>query len=149
MGNRRSRSALFLMEQLIVVAVFALCAEACVRILTASYFMATETRDLSNALRTAESAAECYKAVSGDIGKLAEVLGGSEGYDGTGAAIIYYDNDWLVCDANDAMFMLRVVGGLPNAGLPTLLSGDLTIEKVTEEPSETIVALKLAANTSG
>jgi len=42
---RRSRSTLFLMEQLIVIAVFAICAAACVKILTTSYFMAKQTRD--------------------------------------------------------------------------------------------------------
>ena len=141
--NQRSRSTLFLMEQLIVVAIFAICAAACVRILTASYFMATETREMSNAIRTAESSAECYKAVSGDIGKAAQVLGGSSvSIDGSAAAVVYYNKDWRVCGEGEAHYVLRLVSGGDAAGAAKLLPGELSIEKLT---GEEIIAFSVAA----
>ena len=131
------------MEQLIVVATFAICAAACVKILTASYFMAIETRDISNAIRTAESSAECYKAVSGDIGKTAEILGGSAvNVDGLPAAVIYYDKDWQACGENDAAYMLRLVSGDAASGSSALRTGELSVEKLT---GEEILAFTLAA----
>ena len=143
MVNRRSRSALFLMEQLIVVAIFAVCAAACVKILTESFLIAQDTRDLSNAIHAAESGAESYKAVSGDIGKAAEILGGSsDAVDGATAAIVYYDGDWLVCGEEDAAYILRVVGDDPNAGQRSLLTGEVSVEKTT---GETIYAITVAA----
>ena len=132
--NRRSRSTLFLMEQLIVVAVFAICAAACVRILSASYFMATETKEMNNAIRVAESSAESYKATEGDLQKTAEVLGGSTvSINGSTAAVVFYDKDWHVCSESDAQYMLRMVKE-PTADAPaTLHSGVLSIEKLTGE----------------
>ena len=139
--NRRSRSTLFLMEQLIVVATFALCAAACVRILTSSYFMATETRDINNAIRAAETGAECYKAVSGNIGEMARILGGhAVSIDGAAAAVMYYDKEWEACNEQDAYYMLRIVSG--DTGPAALSSGELSVEKLT---GEEILAFPVAA----
>ena len=130
--NRRSGSTLFLMEQLIVVATFAICAAACIKILTASYIMAADASDISNAIRAAETGAECYKAVSGDIGEMARILGGGAVViDGASAAVIYYDKDWTACEEQDAYYMLRLISGKP--GPAALLSGELSVEKLTGE----------------
>ena len=142
--DRRSRSTLFLMEQLIVVAVFAICAAACVRILTASYYMANETRDISNAIEAAENGAERYKAVSGDISKTAELLGGRPvDIEGAAAAVIYYNKDWRVCAEKDAVYLLSLKSGGSVSGQATLLSGELSVEKLG---GDVIIAFPLAAN---
>ena len=73
MGTR-SRATLFLMEQLVVILVFALCAATCVRIFSGSYIMASESRDRKNALVIAESVAEVYKSVGGNLGQLTNFL---------------------------------------------------------------------------
>ena len=129
--NRRSGSTLFLMEQLIVVAIFAICAAACVKILTESYFMATDSRNMSNAIQAAESCAECYKAAAGDIGKVAELLGGKT--ESAAAATVYYDKDWLVCGEGHAVYKMRLTSGPPEEGLVSLYSGELSVEKLTGE----------------
>ena len=141
--NYRSKSTLFLMEQLIVVAIFAICAAACVRILTESYFMATETRQMNNAIRAAENGAECFKAVLGDVTRTAEILGGRyESIDGAGAAVVYYDRDWRTCAESDAHYILRLVGGIAESGPLALQPGELSIEKLT---GEEILAFSVAA----
>ena len=122
------------MEQLIVVATFALCAAACIKILTASYFMATVTRDTNNAIRAAESSAECYKAVSGDLGKTAEIMGGTNVMvGGSAAAVVYYDKDWALCGEQDAAYVLKIVSGSAAGATSGLAAGDLTVEKLTGE----------------
>jgi len=142
--ERRSRSTLFLMEQLIVVAVFAICAAACVRILTASYYMATDTRDIGNAIEAAENGVERYKAVSGDIGVTARLLGGSPvTIDGTPAAVVYYDKDWSICTAEDEPeYILSLKNNGSGAGASTLLQGELSVVKKT---GEVIIAFPIAA----
>ena len=144
--NSRSRSTLFLMEQLIVVAIFAISAAACVRILAASYFTATESNDLSNAIHAAESAAESYKAVMGDINKTAEILNGNAvSIEGRDAVIVYYDKDWRVSGHSDANFALRLVES-SSANKPAgLMSGELTVEKLT---GEEIIAFPVAVAAS-
>jgi len=141
--NRRSKSTLFLMEQLIVVAVFAICAAACVRILTESYFMATDSRNLGNAIQAAESGAECYKAVGGDVAKVAEILGGtSAGTAGAGTAFIYYDENWMVCRDAVAEYRMRVVSSTANVGAVKLFPGELSVEKLS---GEVIMAFTITA----
>ena len=129
--SSRSKSTLFLIEQLIVVAVFAICATACIRILTNAYFYAVDARDTSNALHAAESGAESFKAVSGDFRKAAELLGGTVGIvDGADALIVYFDESWQAGGESGAAFVLRLVDGRQAA---QLFSGSLSVERVTGE----------------
>jgi len=141
--NKRSRSTLFLIEQLIVVAVFAICSAACARILTSAYFTAKESKDLSNAVLVAENAAESYKAVAGDIGKVVELLGGISTTAGDSAtAVIYYDKHWQVCAIEEADYSLSVISEEPGPRSPGLLSGEIRVEKLT---GQELAALKVAA----
>ena len=144
--NNRSRSTLFLIEQLIVIAVFALCAAACARILTSAYFSANESRDLGNALHIAESGAECFKAAGGDIGKVAQVLGGVTISNfpeyGVSSAVVFYDSKWLVCKEDNADYrLLLAIERDPPPDL-TLITGSLIVEKLT---GDEIIALSIAA----
>ena len=140
--NNRSRSTLFLIEQLIVIAVFALCAAACVRILADSYFTANNSRDLSNALLVAESGAESFKAAGGDVGSTASLMGGTAEKSGaTGTAIVYFDRQWQVCGESAAFYKLSLACTDP-AERPALYEGELLVEKITGEEliSLTVVA---------
>ena len=58
----RSRSTLFLMEQLIAIAVFAICAAVCVKILFVAHQKTVDAVDTRYALIIAENAAEIFKA---------------------------------------------------------------------------------------
>jgi len=132
--NTRSRSTLFLIEQLIVIAVFAICAAACARILTSAYFSSRDSRDMSNAILVAESSAESFKATGGDTRKVAELLGGVNGtVNGNAAAIIYYDRQWTVCGFDDAYYRLVLVNEGLDSGFVYLLSGSLKVEMLTGE----------------
>ena len=130
------------MEQLIVIAVFAVCAAACVRILVDSYFVATRTRDSSYGVKVAQSGAECYKAVSGDIGKTAEILGGEYENLDRDTAIVHYDNDWRVCGEEYASYRLRLVERSVTDSSDELTQGELSVEKIT---GEIIVTFSVAA----
>jgi len=141
--NARSKSTLFLIEQLIVVAVFAICAAACTRILTASYFMATETRDLSNAIHVAESGAESFKAVGGDIGKAAYIMGGTAVGDGVAeAAVVYYDKHWQVSAEADAQYSLSLKARAPEPASPSLVPGELSVDDLA---GERLIGFEVAA----
>jgi len=142
--NQRSRSTLFLIEQLIVIAVFAICSAACVRILASAYLTARESKDVVNAILIAESGAESYKATAGDIGKTADILGGVTGTaGGAGEAVVYYDKQWKICGIDSAYYVFRLVGGKPDARTPSLSSGEIFVEKLT---GESLVSFKVAVN---
>jgi type II secretory pathway pseudopilin PulG len=74
--RERSKSTLFLIEQIIVIAVFAVCAAVCVKILTVSFLMTENAVDTRNALAVAESAAESFKAFNGDVERVFEIMSG-------------------------------------------------------------------------
>ena len=140
--NQRSRSTLFLIEQLIVVAVFAICSAACVRILTSAFLTARESKEMSSAILIAESAAESFKAFEGNAKKTAEFLDGTvENADSASAVIVYYNRQLSVCGKNDAYYILRLLAWPPEMPALPVLSGNVLVEKPT---GEQLVAFSVA-----
>ena len=134
--NNRSRSTLFLIEQLIVIAVFAICAVACISILTAAFSYAGDSRATAHALIAAESGAEVFKATGGDINAVTDIIGGTAGTGGSGAAtiIVYYDSSWQVSGETDASFVLDLIVDAPiNSNDVDLITAELTVRKMTGE----------------
>jgi hypothetical protein len=131
----RSKSTLFLIEQLIVIAVFAICAAACIRILTNAFFYSKDSRDISIALLAAESGAESFKAVTGDLERIAELIGGDvyiiDG--GDTVLIVYYDLKWQPSCEDEAFYVMRMANVRDEAAPPRLLTGEVTVERVTGE----------------
>ena len=143
---RRSKSTLFLMEQLIVIAVFSICAAACVKILTESYYTAKDTRDIGNAILAAENGAECYKARYGDSGVIAQTLGGSVGsIDGNTAVIVYYNKDWRVCEEADALYTMRIsiYEVYPESGSMRIMAGEISVDR-TGDNELTLISFPVA-----
>lgn len=136
-----SRSMLFLMEQIIVITVFAICVAVCVRILVESYLITADAVDTKNALLAAESAAESHRAFFGDREMIADILGGS--VNGSGGLSVYFDDNWQAVSPAEASFVLR----LEQTESEVLLS-DITVNRI-ECGSELIgltTAVRRAAN---
>ena len=140
----RSRSTLFLMEQLVVILVLAVCASACVSIFVDSYFIARDARDLKTAVLTAENGAECYKAAGGDIQKTAVFLsaGGAE----PNGLTVFYNSEWSLCGADDAMYSMVISRGSDTADV---ISAGLTVSRIAGDKPGELVSLALAAREVG
>lgn len=138
-----SKSTLFLMEQLIVILIFSFCAAVCVKIFVVSFIMTSDSNDMTNALRIAQSGAECYKAVAGDSEYAASILGGGIVKDGV--VSVYYDSDWHVCEGSEAAYILKFTedkGQYTDSNIPeSLLFNIISVEKIT---GEEIAALTVA-----
>ena len=94
MGEERirpTRSGLFMIELLIAVGVFTLCAAVCVGLFVRSEVMSRESADLTRMTAEARNVVECWKASGGDFERAAELCGGSGG---TSALTVQYDADW-------------------------------------------------------
>lgn len=89
-GQERTKAAIFLMELLIVIAVFSVCAAVCAFIFTEAFITANEASDLNNAVITAKNAAEIFKA-SGE------------------ESSIYYDKNWQPCNKENAEYALHII----------------------------------------
>ncbi len=102
----RSKAPLVLMEQTVMVLVFALAAAVCVRafVLSDSLSKANAARDA--AVLRAESAAEIYKNCRGSGSAAAARYGGSVK---DGVWTVYWDDAWKrVKTADDAAYRLRI-----------------------------------------
>ena len=115
-----TRSGLFAIELLIAVGVFSLCAAICVGLFVRSEVMSQDSAGLNRAVAEARSAAECFKAVGGDLEKTAELTGGQIIGDTT--LFISYDHSWHKLDAGaesafDITLTLRPEDGYTGASL--------------------------------
>ena len=115
-----TRSGLFAIELLIAVGVFSLCAAICVGLFVRSEVMSQDSAGLNRAVAEARSAAECFKAVGGDLEKTAELTGGQIIGDTT--LFISYDQSWHKLDAGaesafDITLTLRPEDGYTGASL--------------------------------
>jgi Tfp pilus assembly protein PilE len=122
MNRKRSKAGLFLIELLIVLTVFAVCAAVCVRIFTEAHLTAAHSRDTVSALNIARNAAEQFKAQ----GVFEDSL-------------YYYCANWeRRHDEGDAAFAMRItyVEDAP------LLSCVITVSRMT---GEEIVSLPAAS----
>lgn len=140
--SSRSRSTLFLLEQLLVVLIFALCAAACVKIFVSAYTTAEDAREMSQALLVAKSGAECYKASAGDGDRIAKALGGDVSHNnGVDHVVVYYDEEWQVCTIEQAAYALRLAmdGSWDH---PALMNGRLSVETIGEHE---LIAFAVAA----
>jgi len=147
--THRSKSTLFLIEQLIVIAVFAICAVACISILTAAYFNANDSKATSHAILKAESAAEVFKATGGNEHAIMDILGGTHGEKFNysvrqfyPAVTVYYDSFWQVSSEENASFVLFITFVPSNTGFDRFIMSELSVERIT---GEELVAFPLAA----
>ena len=143
--TQRSKSTLFLIEQLIVIAVFAICAVACVSILSAAYFNTNDSNSTRHALLKAESSAEVFKATGGDFSVVANTMGGTvkQGEAGTAIIVVYYDSLWRISDEANAGYVLTIeVDALWNPYDFEFSAADLIVGRVT---GEELVVMEVAA----
>jgi len=131
---QRSKSTLFLIEQLIVIAVFAICAAACISIFTAAYFYTNDSAAASKAIVKAENAAEVFKATGGNVADVAEILGGTV-LSTDSSMIVYYNDQWQTCGIIDASYLLSLVAETQTQANQeqSLITGTLTIIRYTGE----------------
>ena len=153
--GERSKSTLFLMEQLIVIAVFAVCAAVCVNIIVSSYLMTVEAVNTKNALIISESAAETFKATGGDIRRVAEILSGSVNnynsytsyysYYDDNLFFVYYNINWQPCSREQASFVLHLARTDTEHQL--VIFGDIAVHK--KEAGDELMRLPIAVRRSG
>lgn len=137
----RGKAPLALMEQLVMVLVFALAAALCVQAFAVSDRISETAAARDRAVQLAQSAAEIMKSRGGDMAQAQsaamERLGGQLSQ---GVWYVLYDGDWNeVSDdgAKDAVYRLEA--------LPDSDAGQMKAEiRVSAEGGETLVVLPVA-----
>lgn len=93
------KATLFLMELVIVIFFFSICAAICVNVFGSAQQMADNSKNLSRAAEEARSAASCYKAAEGDLEETALLLNGISMED---SVLAYFDEKWNRTDDSEA-----------------------------------------------
>lgn len=100
------KATLFLMELVIVIFFFSICAAICANMFGSAQQMADDSENLSRAVVEARSAASCYKAADGDLEKTARLLDGVQLED---SAAVYFDEAWnKIADPETAQFVVQL-----------------------------------------
>ena len=101
-----SKSTLFLMELVIVLLFFSLCAASCASMFGSAQQMARYSHNLSAGVVAARSAASCYKSAEGDIRQAVALL---EGRWEQQMGCVYYDKQWQqVRTAEESSYYLQI-----------------------------------------
>lgn len=123
--RERSRTGLFLLELVLMLLVFAVCAAVCMQVFAAARLESDRGRDLGNASLLAQSAAECWKSTRGDAQAAALLLDGALDQS---AVILYRDDEWAACPADEAAFALTLTPQSSDGSY-----ADISVEKLGEE----------------
>lgn len=107
-----SRSSLFLMEMIVVILFFSLCAAICVHVFVNARETSQASYNLSCAVLAAQNVAECYKATGGDGERLVALLDAlpvltskQDTVESYGIQVTY-DRHWQRCGYEEAVFLL-------------------------------------------
>lgn len=110
----KSKAPLTLMEQLVMLLVFALAAALCLQMFVLSGQMSRRLEKQDRAVTLVQNAAETVKVCGGNAEEYAKILG-AEGKDGMYA--IGYDADWNPVSSDLAEYLITID--------PTSAEGDL------------------------
>lgn len=128
----RSRSSLAMMEQLVMLLVFALAAALCLQAFVKSDQLSRASEARDRAVILCQSAAEAIRHSGGDLEQAAERLGVPYGaYTQEEPAFsVHYNEDWTLSDTREYACVLRAervdsgVDGLGKASVTMLSAAD-------------------------
>ena len=90
----RSKAPLAMMEQMVMILVFALAAALCLQAFVTSDRMSRESEARDRAAVLCQNTAEAIRYSGGDLAAAAELLGAGQWADGVDALTIFYDTNW-------------------------------------------------------
>lgn len=92
--SHHSSAALFLIELIVAIGIFALAGAVCVQMLARAAVVSAQSAALSRATLCAQSAAESFRAAGGELVGARALLGAGELSDGR--LVIGYNKDWIL-----------------------------------------------------
>lgn len=144
----RSKTPLALMEQVVMVLVFALAAALCVQVFVLSDRVSRENAARDRAMLEAQNAVELLKSTDGTtaerLSRAAETLGGQ--YE-QGLLYLDYDKNWNPVDGMDGVYRLTASGVSTDVPGMALAQVQVTVGGSTEETLKVLAILNAAWQT--
>lgn len=107
----RSKAPLAMMEQMVMLLVFALAAALCLQAFVKSDSMSKDMEARDRAMVLCQNTAEAIRSTGGAYDSACDLMGVPFPYPGLGkeATVLYYDEDWTLIDTDDCAFKLWIV----------------------------------------
>ncbi len=137
----KSKAPLLLMEQMVMLVVFALAAALCVQAFVRSDASSRRSEARDHAVVLCQNAAEVVRASAGDMAAAAALLDVPYPYGGTDSPLeIHYNADWTLCDNREYAYCLKAQPvDADTAGL-----GKARVEITATEDNSVVFALDVA-----
>ena len=104
--EQKSKSPLALMEQAIMILVFAFAAALCMQAFVKADSLSKGLEARDRAVNISQTVAETVKALDGDLGLAAKALGGAVRDE---ELLLYYNKEWIAVEETEAVYRLRLV----------------------------------------
>lgn len=112
----KSKTALFLMELIIVILFFSLASAVCMQLFARSHLIGKETRELNHAVAIAQSYAEVMRGTDGSMESILSAFPDAIAEDNYFE--VFYDEQFQVCDPDNAAYVsdvtIRPIGAIQN-----------------------------------
>ena len=135
---KHSRSALALMELILVILFFSLASVVCIRLFVHSHLLSSRTVSENHAVIHAQNLAECFLATDGDMAQIKALFEKHVSDAPENTVILLFDSDWKECSEDDACYFARLVTHPEADGL---LSAEISINAYPSDSEDSIYTL--------
>lgn len=129
----RSKAPLAMMEQMVMLLVFALAAALCLQAFVKSDELSQRSQRRDEAVTAAQSAAEIVRHCQGDLDRSAALLGAERHGGDSDGLLVAYDQDWNIAQGT-MRYHLGVV--LEDSGVDGLGKAQIWVRDESAEESE-------------
>ena len=130
---KHSRSSLFLMEMIIAILFFSLASAVCIQLFARSHLLSTKTVNRNHAVTQAQSLAESYLSLEGDVTAMQDLFSPSELID-ENTLRLAFDSNWNLCAVEDASGFIAELKSTP-AGETGIMVAGMTVYAVSSRDS--------------
>lgn len=135
---KHSKSALVLMELIIVILFFSLAGTVCIQLFAKSHLLSRRTVNENHAVIHAQNLAECFLATEGDIAQMNSLFEAHVPDMPDDTLMLLFDKDWQESDADNACYSACLIVHPETEGL---ISADITISSYPSASQDSIYTL--------
>lgn len=141
----KSKSSLFLMEFIITLLLFSICAAICMRLFAASDALSKKTEELNNAVACAQGFAEVMRGTDGTADSIVlyypDAVRSADGF-----IEVFYNSDFKECEYNEAKYVADITL-MPNGVIQNM---EVMIVRISDHDEVySLTATKYIGSTEG
>lgn len=135
---KHSKSALVLMELIIVILFFSLASTVCIQLFAKSHLLSRQTVNENHAVIHAQNLAECFLATEGDMTQIKTLFPTCVPNTSGDTVTLLFDKDWKECDETNACYSASLVA-YPEAD--GLITAEITVTPYNSASADSIYTL--------